>query len=289
MNFEMNIEKGSNQYFQTDKGNILEVYHDKNFPNPAAAGLTGAKRISGRFLSEASKMAELNMRPMRPDLSDPKTVPTTLDELRELTGVNGAKLNINLETIQGRINDHIDAHADEFSPGAKHTRSLCDMLEFSEKYGIQTDDIMLCRIEEEGRDIAMYIYDDIAFRAETGMELKDAPAELKKAVLDEAVQMYQAYKEGQVFSCNLYNSKGKHIAEHRGFFGNNIEENGMLSCIPDAIVNDMGQMPSIGIAKFRAMREAEPQLKSLSELIGMASGEKTENTAAPKQKDDISL
>lgn len=301
LNYEMNIMEGKNQYFQTDKGNILEVYHDTSFPNPKAAELTCATRISGRYHSEAFKMAELNMssRPMLTDTrtaatmygilrsnnQDPEYVPTKTDELRELAGLNQPKLHIRLDDVKERIETYIDEHPEEFSPGAKWFRPLGEMLDFCEKYGIQTDDILLCRVVEEDKQIALYIYDNDSFKKETGIDLKDAPADLKKAVMDEAVQMYQAYKEGQVFSCNLYNSKGKHMAEHRGFFGSNIEENGMLSCIPENIARDMGQMPNISIAKFRALRDNTPEVKSLSELIGMASGDNNEKSATATAKD----
>lgn len=301
INFEMNIMEGKNQYFQTDKGNILEVYHDTSFPNPKAAGLTCATRISGRYHSEAYKMAELNMASspeiptaqlsavdrmlLRPELSDPSWIPTKTDELRALTGVNTPKLNISVHELQERVNAYIDAHADEFSPGAKYIRSLDELLNFCEDNGIRTDDMLLLREVPEGKNIVLYIYDNDAFKSETGMDLVDAPKELKAAVMDEAIKMYQAYKEGQVFSCNLYNAKGQHMAEHRGFFGNNIEENGMLSCIPENIARDMGQMPNISIAKFRALRDNTPEVKSLSELIGMASGDNNEKSATATAKD----
>ena len=289
MDFNMNITEGKNKYFQTDKGNILEVYRETELTNPRAAGVTGATRISGRFESEAFKNAELNMRYTRPDLSDPKQVPTTLDELRELTGVNAPKMQVNLQEIANRIDAYIDANAEQFSPGAKHFRPLGEMMEFCEKHGIQTDDILLCEVVEEGRDIALYLYDDVAFKAETGVSLADASAELKAEVLDDAVRAYHASHEGHVYSCNLYNSKGQHMAEHRGFFGDNIESNGMLSCIPDEVTCDMGQMPNISIAKFRALREAEPKLQSLNDLINAATGNTEKSAATPKAKEDISL
>lgn len=302
MNFEMNIQEGKNQYFQTDKGNILEVYRDASFPNPKHAGLTFATRLSGRYHAEAYKMAELNMASapeiptaqlsavdrmlLRPELNDPSWIPTKTDELRALTGVNTPKLNISVHELQERVNGYIDAHAGEFSPGAKYIRSLDELLNFCEDHGIQTDDMLLLREVPEGQNIVLYIYDNNAFKAETGMDLADAPKELKAAVMDEAIKMYQAYRDGQMYGCNLYNAKGLHMAEHRGFFGNNIEENGMLDNLTDKLTADMGQFANISAAKFRAARDASPQTKTLKELIEMATGNKQEQAATGKAHGD---